>query len=59
MGFNRRCRLQLPPHSTMTKNKAVISQYMHQEVSLGRMQDKHTLVQLELFPNEISKESVG
>ena len=39
IGFNRKCRLQPPPVSTMTKNKPVISEYLHREVTLGRMQE--------------------
>ena len=42
IGFNRRCELQPSLASTMTKNTEVISEYLHREVSLGRMQ-KHTL----------------
>ena len=42
IGFNRRCELPPSLASTMTKNTEVISEYLHREVSLGRMQ-KHTL----------------
>ena len=42
IGFNIRCRLQPPLANTMTKNTAVISEYLQREVSLGRMQ-KHVV----------------
>ena len=42
IGFNRRRELQPSPASTMTKSTEVISEYLHREVSLGRMQ-KQTL----------------
>ena len=41
IGFNRRCELQPPLSSSMTKHTEVISEYLHREVSLGRTQ-KHT-----------------
>ena len=42
IGFTRRCKLQPPPANILTKNTAVITEYLQREVSLGRMQ-KHEL----------------
>ena len=55
IGFDRRCRLQPPPANSMTKNTAVISEYLQREVSLGRMQ-KHVLPSKE---NQIHISPIG
>ena len=55
IGFDRRCRLQPPPANSMTKNTAIISEYLQREVSLGRMQ-KHVLPSKE---NQIHISPIG
>ena len=38
IGFDRHCPLRQPSYTMLTQNPSIISEYLHREVSLGRMQ---------------------